>query len=209
MTNKEKYQKAFSALHASDNISLEEEIMEKNRQIYRMKKAAAACAAVVIAFGSITVAYAADLGGIQQKIAAWFHGEQVQMYVTGDGNGSYSYTYTDESGQTHEGSGGGVAIDDSGNESWLSAEEVMEDIGNDVMADEDGNIWLYYYDKKFNITDLFDEEGNCKVALEHEGKTIYFTIDADDQSENAVPGSYAFGSSPLVPEDAENYTMLK
>lgn len=38
MTNKEKYQKAFSTLHASDNISLEVEIMEKNKKLYRMKK---------------------------------------------------------------------------------------------------------------------------------------------------------------------------
>lgn len=209
MTNKEKYQKAFSALHASDNISLEEEIMEKNRQIYRMKKAAAACAAVIIAFGSITVAYAADLGGIQQKITAWFHGESVQLNVSGDGKGSYSYTYTDESGQTHEGSGGGVAIDASGNESWLSAEEVLENAGNEVAADADGNIWIYYYDKKFNITDLFDADGNCKVAFEHEGKTIYFTIDADEQSENAIPGSYAYTCGTEVPKDAETYTMLQ
>ena len=72
MTNKEKYQKAFSTLHASDNISLEVEIMEKNKKLYRMKKAAAACAAVAVVFGSMTVAYASDLGGIRQKITAWF-----------------------------------------------------------------------------------------------------------------------------------------
>ena len=36
-----------------------------------MKKTMAACAAVAIVLGSMTVAYAADLGGIQQKITGW------------------------------------------------------------------------------------------------------------------------------------------
>ncbi len=132
MTNKEKYQKAFSTLHASDNISLEVEIMEKNKKLYRMKKVAAACAAVAVVFGSMTVAYASDLGGIRQKITAWFHGEQAQMDVTDNGDGSYSYKYVDDNGQTYEGSGGGVAIDDNGNEIPLTADELMEHVGNEV-----------------------------------------------------------------------------
>ena len=148
MTNKEKYQKAFSTLHASDNISLEVEIMEKNKKLYRMKKAAAACAAVAVVFGSKTVADGSDLGGIRQKITAWFHGEQAQMDVTDNGDGSYSYKYVDDNGQTYEGSGGGVAIDDNGNEIPLTADELMEHVGNEVEKDQDGNVWLYYYDKK-------------------------------------------------------------
>ncbi len=208
MTNKEKYQKAFSTLHASDNISLEVEIMEKNKKLYRMKKVAAACAAVAVVFGSMTVAYASDLGGIRQKITAWFHGEQAQMDVTDNGDGSYSYKYVDDNGQTYEGSGGGVAIDDNGNEIPLTADELMEHVGNEVEKDQDGNVWIYYYDKKKNITDLFDDDGICKVAFEHEGRMVYFKIQDGDELEG-LPGNYGYECGMEKPKDAENYTILE
>lgn len=208
MTNKEKYQKAFSTLHASDNISLEAEIMEKNKKLYRMKKVAAACAAVAVVFGSMTVAYASDLGGIRQKITAWFHGEQAQMDVTDNGDGSYSYKYVDDNGQTYEGSGGGVAIDDNGNEIPLTADELMKDVGNEVEKDQDGNVWLYYYDKKLNITDLFDKDGICKVTFEYEGRMVYFKIHEGDEIEG-LPGNYGYECGMEKPEDAENYTILE
>ena len=208
MTNKEKYQKAFSTLHASDNISLEVEIMEKNKKLYRMKKVAAACAAVAVVFGSMTVAYASDLGGIRQKITAWFHGEQAQMDVTDNGDGSYSYKYVDDNGQTYEGSGGGVAIDDNGNEIPLTADELMEHVGNEVEKDQDGNVWMYYYDKKKNITDLFDDDGICKVAFEHEGRMVYFKIQDGDELEG-LPGNYGYECGMEKPKDAENYTILE
>lgn len=209
MTNKEKYQKAFSTLHASDHISLEVEIMEKNKRVYRMKKTAAACAAVALAFGSMTVAYAADFCGIQQKLTAWMHGERTELNVTDHGGGSYSYTYTDEDGQLHEESGGGCAIDDSGNEVPLSAEEVLDQIGNDVEADEDGNVWIYYYDKKINITDQFDENGECKVAFEHQGKTIWYHIKEGREEDGAIEGSYSYGSQTEAPKDADTYTFME
>ena len=208
MTNKDKYKKAFSTLHASDNISLEVEIMEKNRHLYRMKKVVAACAAVAVVFGGMTVAYAADLGGFRKVITSWFHGEQAQWNVTENETGSYSYTYTDENGEMHEGSGGGVAIDEDGSEIPLSAEEVMENVGNEVETDEDGNIWFYYYDKKFNITDLFDENDVCKAAFEYEGKTVYFVV-GGLKGETAVPGSYSLEYGMEVPQDVENYTMIR
>ncbi len=208
MTNKEKYQKAFSTLHASDNISLEVEIMEKNKKLYRMKKVAAACAAVAVVFGSMTVAYASDLGGIRQKITAWFHGEQAQMDVTDNGDGSYSYKYVDDNGQTYEGSGGGVAIDDNGNEIPLTADELMEHVGNEVEKDQDGNVWIYYYDKKKNITDLFDDDGICKVAFEHEGRMVYFKIQEGDELEG-LPGNYGYECGMEKPKDVENYTILE
>lgn len=204
MTNHEKYKKAFSALHASGNITLEVEIMEKRKTAYRMKKAMAACAAVVVVFGSMTAAYAADLGGIQSKITIWFHGEQKEMDVTSDGNGSYTYTFTDENGETQEMGAGGVAIDASGNEIPLSANEVLSEAGNGVEADADGKIWLYYYDKKVEVTDLFGENGICKVALDHDGKTVYFIIQGGD----AEAGSYGYKCGTDVPADADTYQFL-
>ena len=156
----------------------------------------------------MTVAYASDLGGIRQKITAWFHGEQAQMDVTDNGDGSYSYKYVDDNGQTYEGSGGGVAIDDNGNEIPLTADELMEHVGNEVEKDQDGNVWIYYYDKKKNITDLFDDDGICKVAFEHEGRMVYFKIQDGDELEG-LPGNYGYECGMEKPKDAENYTILE
>lgn len=209
MTNKEKYKKAFQTLHSSAHLSLEAEMMEKRKHAYQMKKIAAACVATAVVFGSMTVAYAADFGGIQQKITAWFHGKQTQMQVkqTEEDGIGYTYSFTDEDGNIQERSGGGVAIDDNGKETPLSAEEVLAEAGNDVETGADGRVYLYYYDKKVDVTDLFGEDGICRVALEHEGQTIYFKIESG--GEGAVPGSYRYESGPTVPEDAENYTFVE
>ncbi|MDE7313998.1 MAG: hypothetical protein K2N87_20655 [Eubacterium sp.] len=207
MTNKERYKKAFQTLHSSGQFSLEVEMMEKRKHVYHMKKVVAACAATAILFGSMTVAYAADLGGIQQKITAWFHGEQTQVNVKDNGNGSYTFTFTDENGKKQAQTGGGVAFDDNGNEIQLSAEDLAPSIGNFVEADNDGKVWLYYYDKKIDVTEMFGEDGICKVALEHEGETVYFKIDGS--TKDAVTRSFGYESRTDAPADAENYIFVE
>lgn len=217
MTNKEKYKKAFSTLHASENISLEGELMEKKKQAYIIRKTAAACAAAAIVFGSAATAYAADLGGIQEKISTWFHGEQTEMSVKDNGGGSYTYTFTDQDGRTHEGGAGGVAIDDFGNETPLPAEDVLERAcAEEVDEDEQGNIWLYFYDRKINITDFFDEAGGCKVAVKNSGDTsyegdmIYFDISTSTYEEDGEShNTYGFQSTPIPPADADSYTVVE
>ena len=67
----------------------------------------------------------------------------------------------------------------------------MEHVGNEVEKDQDGNVWIYYYDKKKNITDLFDDDGICKVAFEHEGRMVYFKIQDGDELEG-LPGNYGY-----------------
>ena len=50
MTNREKYKQAFSAVHASDNFSLEAEKMERTAKQHRFRTMAAVvavCAALV------------------------------------------------------------------------------------------------------------------------------------------------------------------
>ena len=132
MTNKEKYKRAFSTLHASANISLEAEDMEKRKNGKQFKKAAAACVAAAFVFGSISIAYAADIGGIQRKLTTWLYGQRQEVSISGDGKGNYTYTYTDENGQQQESGAGGIAIDEDGNEIPLSAEAVMDMVSNEV-----------------------------------------------------------------------------
>lgn len=31
--------------------------------------------------------------------------------------------------------------------------------------DEDGRVWVYYYDQKTEVTDLFDENGTCELTM--------------------------------------------
>lgn len=197
MTNKEKYKKAFSALHASCTISLEEEIMEKKKSSYVMKKMLTAFAAIAIVFGSMTAVYAADLGGIKEKLTLWFHGAQADVNVTDNGGGNYTFTFTDADGESHEMGGGGVAFDKDGNEIPLPADDVFETITNEV--DKDGKIWLYYYDRQIEITNLFDDDGICRVAVKHDGNTAYFAIGRG--------GDYS--SQIEAPADAERYTLVE
>ncbi|MDE6887846.1 MAG: hypothetical protein K2P45_04270 [Eubacterium sp.] len=208
MTNKEKYKRAFSTLHASANISLEAEDMEKRKNGKQFKKAAAACVAAAFVFGSISIAYAADIGGIQRKLTTWLYGQRQEVSISGDGKGNYTYTYTDENGQQQESGAGGIAIDEDGNEIPLSAEAVMDMVSNEVKADADGRIWIYYYDKKFEITDLFDTSGVCRVSIVHHGTTEYFKIESGNEEEGAMPGSYSFQSSADLPVDDGSYTKL-
>ncbi len=204
MTNKEKYKQAFSVLHASGNDSLEGMEMEKKKSAYLMKKTMAACAAVASVLGSMTVAYAADLGGIQQKITGWLRGEEKELSVRDIGDYSYSYTYTDEDGEAQGFSGGGVEIDDDGNETPMSAEHVLEAIAShEVEKDDDGRVWLYDYDKKVELTDLLKKDGTCKVAVKREGGTDYFTIKDNGD------GEYEMQFQGEEPENAEEFLMME
>lgn len=218
MTNKEKYHRAFSTLHASGDISLEVDFMKKRKHAYRMKKAVAACAAAAVVCGSMTVAYAADIGGIQQKMRAWLHGEQTEINVRRTGENSYRYTYTDENGKVIEGGAAAVGIDENGKETSFSAEDVLADVGNGLEVLEDGSVWYYYDDKKFNLTDLFDQDGNCKFMFYHGGGVRYITCRIHQPEEESMLDeengiSYATSCESSIseeaPEDVQDYILLE
>lgn len=190
MTNRERYKRAFSALHSSGQFSLEVEDMKQIQKRHRKNVAVAAAVACAIVIGTGGTAYAADIGGIQQKISMWLHGEQTEVDVTQNGQngyGGYTFTYTQD-GETNSFGGGGVSIDDNGNETWLSADEVAEEMNRsaDIDVDEDGRVWICYYDQKVEITDSFDENGVCHLTLTHEDETIYLEITKDED------GGYSF-----------------
>lgn len=87
MTNREKYKQAFSALHTSDDFSLEVLHMKTNRK-FRMTRAMAVCAAVVMLMGCLTaVAYAS---GALSQLRLWINGQEVDpsSYVSYDQDGN-------------------------------------------------------------------------------------------------------------------------
>lgn len=171
MTNKERYKQAFSTLHSSGQFTLEVEEMKQIQKKHRKNMAVAAAVACAVAIGAGGTAYAADIGGIQQKISIWIRGEQTEVHVTENGengSGGYTFTYSQEGG-TKEISGGGVSLDDS------------------------GRVWVYYYDQKVEITDAFDESGACSLTLTHDDETVYLEITKHEDGrysyeQTSIPG---------------------
>lgn len=187
MTNKERYKQAFSTLHSSGQFTLDVEEMEQIQKMHRKNMAVAAAVACAVAIGAGGTAYAADIGGIQQKISIWIRGAQTEVHVTENGengSGGYTFTYSQEGG-TKEISGGGVSLDDS------------------------GRVWVYYYDQKVEITDAFDESGACSLTLTHDDETVYLEITKHEDGrysyeQTSIPGD---GSAQTeVVEDSDTDT---
>lgn len=176
MTNKEKYKQAFSTMHISDEFSVEVKKMINTNKKTKLNRMVASIAACILIVGSSTVAYAADLGGIQRILQLWIHGEQTNVTIQFDGNGNYDMNYIDEEGNSTSQSGGGVAIDVLGNERPLTEEEIMEQImAPEVLYEEDGSVWVYWLDQKIDITDKFEND-ICYVKLENGDETLYMTV---------------------------------
>lgn len=176
MTNKEKYKQAFSAIHASDDFSLEVDKMEKINKKHKFKTLIASAAACALIAGSATVAYAADVGEIQRTIQLWIHGDQTEATIQFDGNGNYSMDYTNGEGAVEHRGGGGVTIAPDGTEKPASEEELMEQLtAPDVRYEDNGSVWVYWFNEKIDITKKFEND-ICYVRLEKDKATLYMTI---------------------------------
>lgn len=200
MTDKELYKKAFSVLHSSAQLSLEVEEMAKIQKKHKTNMAVAAALICTVIIGGSGTAYAADLGGIQEKLSLWLHGKETEVEVTATGGGGYTFTY-EQDGEIREFGGGGVSIDEDGTETWLYADELAEDMNRyaDVYADEKGVVHVYYYDQEIDITDLFDEDGICRIILAHNGEVSYLKVIREKD------GSYPFSQRTEPEDDRELY----
>ena len=178
MTNKDRYQRAFSTLHASGDYVMEV-IPMKTANTRRLPRLIAACAAVILVLGLATAAYAADVGGIRRTIQLWVHGDQTDAVLEVQ-DGTYDLYYTDAQGNAREQHGGGVAFDIFGNERPVSEAEILEHLNApEVEEREDGTVWVYWHGQTLEITDKFDEDGVCYVQLKDGSETVYLTVTAD------------------------------
>lgn len=179
MTNKEKYKQAFSVLHASDNLSQEVESMSRFQKRTKMKTAAAVIAGCVILGGTGT-AYAANVGGIQRTIQLWIHGDQTSatMDISNDGSSSsYQIEYQDADGTTQQMNGGGISVDQDGNQRPLTQDEIMEELNApDVEYSDDGKVTVYYKNQVLDITNKFDKDKICYVKIKDGNDTMYLTV---------------------------------
>jgi hypothetical protein len=182
MTDREQYKKVFDTAVSAGMENLEAgKLMENTKKLTKkttfIGKIAAAIAAVVLMTGVTGVAYAADVGGIQRTIQLWIHGDQTQATIEINQNGSYSMEYTSEDGNIVSRGGGGVAFDENGNESALTEDEIIQGLTRpyEVEYEEDGTVWVYFYDQKIDITDKFTD-GVCYIKLVNGDDMFYMTI---------------------------------
>lgn len=176
MTNKEKYKQAFSTLHVSEEINLEVKKMIDTGRKQKLTRMVAGVAACVLLLGGSVTAYAADVGGIQRTIQLWIHGDQTDVTIDFNADGSYEMEYLDSEGNANQQGGGGVAIDDDGSERPLTEAEIMDHLDDpDVIYEDDGSVWLYYFDQKIDITNKFDDNV-CYVQVSNGNETLYMTI---------------------------------
>lgn len=176
MTNKEKYKQAFSTMHISDEFSLEVKKMITTSNKPKLNRLVASIAACVLILGSATVAYATDFCGIQRTLQLWIHGDQTDVTIQFDGNGNYNMDYIDDEGSSKHQGGGGVAIEDDGTERPLTEDELLEEItAPDVHYEDNGSVWVYWFDQKIDITDKF-ENNVCYIKLVNSEKTLYMTV---------------------------------
>ncbi|MCD8123553.1 MAG: hypothetical protein LUE23_00710 [Lachnospiraceae bacterium] len=203
MTNREKYKQAFAPLHAKGTLFLEESRTRQARRKASMRRTAAACLCGLLILGGAGAAYAADLGGIQTRLTAWIRGEEIGGIVAvEEGEGLYTYRWDDGEGMEDQLTAFGYGKDADGNEAALSAAEVLEGASIGVEADEEGEIWLYYYEYRVDITEYMTD-GTCQVALETDGGTVYFDV------EDSGDGDYSLGASTETPDSAEDYIVVE
>ncbi len=175
MTNKEKYKKAFSGVHISDDFSLEVKTMTNKKQ--RFNQMIAGIVACILLVGGSSVAYATDLGGIQRTLQLWIDGDQTEVSIEFEADGSYAMEYVDSEGKTINQGGGGVAINADGSERPLTQEEIIDHLNDpDVRYEEDGSVWIDYFDQKIDITQKFDDDGICYAKLSNGQEVLYVTI---------------------------------
>ncbi len=179
MNNRDRYKQAFSALRISDEFKTEVFTMSNSNAKKNVKPIAIVAAVVLMLALGTTVAYAADLGGIQYIVQTWIKGDPTDVTLTINNNGNqteYTMEYTDENGEKHSNGGGGVALDDFGNERPLTKDEILEHLNEpNVRFGEDGTVTIYYYDQTLDITDRF-EDGVCHVKLTYGDENLYMII---------------------------------
>lgn len=176
MTNKDRFKRAFSELHTSDDFVLDLEDKTMTKRFKVRKAVVAACTALAICAGGITC-YAADVGGIQRTVQIWLHGDQTTATMTIDvGSDNIThYTIKDKNGNEIQ-SGGGVAGDGKGGSRPLTEAEIQEDLDEPGYKIVHGKHYLYYKNQKIDLTDRFDKDGLCYIKLKDGNQTLYVTV---------------------------------
>ena len=168
MTNKEKYQKAFSVLKPSGNIRME----DLNMKRFHLSKVVAAAAAAVICFvASNSICYAATGNTWVEKMVVFFDGEAVEtdVEVTDLGEGNYSYTLEVPDEGTAE-----IVVTTDESERNVTSFAIMQE-ESPYLSKEEGEVWLYYQEGKVNITEDF-ADGMAGGTMSVDGNEYHYHV---------------------------------
>lgn len=198
--NQDRYRQAFSGLKMEAPLSSMPE--RKPGMMTTIKKHALALGAAAALVAGSGVAYAQDLGGVRTMVTGWFNGEQ--KAVIAEPNGSNGYTFIDSQTGEAIGGGGGVAYDMFGNETPLSAQEVMEQNSEDIVQ-EDGRWILYIEDRAYDLMPLIQEDVDTHFRLKNGEGWQYYELVRD---KNGDIVSWSGGPSPLDGTTADQYAEL-
>lgn len=206
MTNRERYKRAFSGLHASGEMM--EVASMKKIKIMPIRRLVAVAAAALLIAAMATVAYANDVGGIQTTIqillkdGTLLNVTDIREITLDDGTVVKS-AYFETTGDEFEGTDVECEVTYNGEPqtvhgyiTYIPDGEFMETDGEvdsaampsveaaEVEYRDDGTVWVHYNDRDIEITDLF-EDGVCHLELENEQfetedgeatKSTYLTI---------------------------------
>lgn len=198
MTNKEKYKRAFSALHTSENISLEVDKDMKNKRVFN-KKIMAVCTCCLAMFGVGATVYAHNYQ-IINKIFGWGNNLEITQEVDENGEtSSISILHTDNLTEP-------VKIDDG--KIYFVVNDEKIDITDKISettafeyeyTDDEGNthIWLVglnsdnikdygYAEYIKNIDGDWTGGYSARVNIESDGKTNAEWLE-NAKSEKTIP----------------------
>lgn len=153
MTNKERYQRAFSVLKSSQRMEMEDLKMKKSKLFGQV---AAVAAAVVLGFGvSNGICYASTGATWVEKMVVYFNGEPVETPVTVTVVGDEAYSYEME---VPEDSAGSVVVVTDEDSEELTFSIATEDVETDTMPyleETEGVLWFCFLGERVDITEDF------------------------------------------------------
>ncbi|WP_294732120.1 hypothetical protein [uncultured Faecalibaculum sp.] len=178
------YKRVFSQIRIPEPVSLET-VRKEERTGGWMKfytKRAAAVAAAMVIVASTGVAYAADLGGLRTTVNVWLRGENKE--IVADPNGDGGYTFYEEGNDEPVGSGGGVYIDDNGQEHVLGPQDVANTMVPVVEKRDDGSYWLSEEENCWDVTEYV----TVGKEVHFHGKSMYYDVLVEEHSLSVESG---------------------
>ena len=186
MKNKEAYKHAFKHVHYQKEINL-------NQKRF-FKPFITIMTSFMILLSTFTIAYAFDVGGVQNKVELWFHAEKTNVQYKEEEKNVYHFYATDEDGNVVDiGVDMGFKDSPTGVQS-MNGEELAKSMNEEaeiVYDEKEGKYLFYYQDKAVDITKMFDKEKKCYLVINNGEKDIYFVISYKDTIDDYTISNYS------------------
>lgn len=186
MKNKEAYKRAFKHVHYQKEINLNQ------KRIF--KPFVTIMTSFMLLLSTFTIAYAFDVGDIQNKVELWFHAEKTNVQYKEEEKNVYHFYATDKDGNVVDiGVDMGFKDSPTGIQS-MNGEELAKSMNEEaeiVYDEKDGKYLFYYQDKAVDITKMFDQGKKCYLVINNGEKDIYFVISYKDTIDDYTISKYS------------------